>query len=120
MQNLSTTTLSHILKAIFLPKVVKKVDNIPLLNDLQVAGETKARKLEAPTMALLQPNRLKTMKKNPQSRIIHAREKEPHLQWKTINNLRKLPPAAVPVLQKNVDGIKSFNKNCSFIFFVNN
>ena len=117
MQNLSTTTLSHILKAIFLPKVVKKVDNIPLLNDLQVAGETKARKLGAPTMALLQPNRLKTMKKNPPSRIIHAREKEPPLQWKTINNLRKVPPA-VQVLQKNVGGIKSFYKNCSFIFLL--
>ena len=106
MQNLSTTTLSHILKAIFLPKVVKKVAAIPLQNDHLAVEETKIRKLEAPIMALPQPNHLETMKKNPQSRIIHARGKEPPLQWKKINNLTNLPPAAVPVLRKNVGGIE--------------
>ena len=75
MQNLSTTTLSHILKAIFLPKVVKKVAAIPLQNDHLVVEETKIRKLGAPIRALPQRNHLETMRKNHQSRIIHAHEK---------------------------------------------
>merc|ERR1712223_1079884 len=104
-QNLSTTTLSHILRNTSPLEAKKRVADILQVSDRLVVAEARAQKLEALIMDRHLQNHQSQMKRKRRSRI-RALEKELHQQWKKINNLRSL--VAVLALRKNVEGINIY------------